>query len=107
MLLKLQAYKSFHSEIYVEVTDEHNCRFAKEFQRIIKPIEADRQTISMVVKHHSNVHQKIQEAITLWCEGNSKEAIETMTDAEKSSKAAFEKLHASFARHTGGLNRAS
>lgn len=91
--LKLEGYKAMISKKSINVVDEHSCRFGKWFatttSTLLKNYGKD---ISVITKHHANVHQGIKQEIELWISGKEKEALERMKDVEKSSSEAFELL---------------
>lgn len=93
ILLKLQAYKSFIHKTQESTVDEHSCEFVKWFgDHGVKLIEHDKVVLDFIVKHHSNVHQGIEEAIQLVLVGNSKDAVKRIKDFENSSETAFVEL---------------
>jgi chromosome segregation ATPase len=91
--LKLQGYKAMISKKVVSIVDEHSCRFGKWFgnasSTLLKNYSKD---VSIITKHHANVHQGIKEEIELWINAKEAAALDRMKDVEKSSSEAFELL---------------
>jgi len=99
ILLKLLAYNAFMEDKQATITDEHSCRFGKWFDKNKVIIKDDTKTINNLSKHHSIVHQKTAEAISLWEKGKFNDAVESMKKVENSSEHGFEELYDSFVNH--------
>ncbi len=99
ILFKLLAYNAFINNEYVDMIDEHSCRFGKWFDENKEKIKDDKKTISSLTTHHATVHTGAKQAIALWKEGNLQKAIETMKSVENSSEVSFEALYESFRQH--------
>jgi chromosome segregation ATPase len=91
--LKLEGYKAMVAKKSINVVDEHSCRFGKWFGTVTSTLLKNySKDISVINKHHANVHQGIKQEIELWNSGKEKEGIDRMKDIEKSSSEAFELL---------------
>jgi methyl-accepting chemotaxis protein len=90
--LKLKGYKAMANKSNFDVLDEHSCRFGKWFSQITSTILKAHRDVSVISRHHANVHSGIKQEMELWRSGKEKEAIERMKDVEKSSSEAFELL---------------
>ena len=99
ILFKLQAYNTFINDEKSDMIDEHSCRFGRWFANNKDKIKDDTKTISFLINHHANVHQKAKLAVEQWLAGKYEEAMKTMTEVEHSSEVAFEELYESFVNH--------
>lgn len=91
--LKLKGYKGMIDKKPFDVIDEHSCRFGKWFGSITGTLLKNYgKDISVINKHHANVHQGIKQEVELWSTGKEKEALARLKDVEKSSSEAFELL---------------
>ncbi len=89
--LKLDGYKAMVSKKSINVVDEHSCRFGKWFGTVTSTLLKNHsRDVSLINKHHANVHQGIKQETELWISGKEREALERMKDIEKSSTEAFE-----------------
>ena len=91
--LKLKGYKAMIEKKPFDVLDEHSCRFGKWFSSVTSTLLKNySKDVSIIEKHHANVHQGIKKEIELWVLGKETEALASMKDVEKSSNEAFELL---------------
>ena len=99
ILLKLLAYNAFIDNESPTFVDENSCRFGKWFADNQDSIKDDTTTINSLGKHHTVVHQKLVQAVSLWKEEKFSQAVETMKTVEQSSEKGFEELYSSFISH--------
>ncbi len=99
ILLKLLAYNAFIDNQPVTFIDENSCRFGKWFAINQSLIKDDTVTINNLANHHSVVHQKLEEAVNQWKNGDLIQAAQTMKKVEHSSETGFEELYKSFINH--------
>jgi methyl-accepting chemotaxis protein len=99
ILFKLQGYNAFIKNEHPSLMDENSCMFGKWFNENKDKIKDDTKTISNLSKHHKIVHQKTQEAVELWEQGEYEKSLETMKEVEYSSEIGFEEIYDSFVRH--------
>ena len=90
--LKVQAYKALITSTSANIEDENSCRFGKWYGNAISTFLKGSPSLGKITKHHSNVHQGLQEAINLNQEAKYEEALTRIKDVENSSENAFQDL---------------
>ena len=91
MDLKLTVYKAVIFDETIEpVIDEHNYDFAKLFNDT-KELHSI-PNLPDIKKHHVNVHQKLNSAISSLNKGDKENILSALKEVENSSKTAFELL---------------
>nr|WP_275756741.1 methyl-accepting chemotaxis protein [Sulfurimonas sp. SAG-AH-194-C21] len=91
--LKLKAYRSMFFGNVTNVMDENSCRFGKWFSNAASTFLKGKSELSSIASHHANVHQGLNEAITLKLDAKHEEALERIKDVEVSSETAFVDLY--------------
>lgn len=89
ILLKGQAYAAMLNGNSVNIMDEHSCRFGKWYASATSTILKGNSKVNDITKHHTNVHQGLQEAINLKQDAKHTEALARIQDVENSSETAF------------------
>ena len=90
--LKVQGYKAILNNETADITDENSCRFGKWYGEATSTFLKGDSIIPGVTKHHTNVHQGLQESINLNLAGKHTEALARMRDVENSSETGFQEL---------------
>jgi len=90
--LKVQAYKALLTSSSTTIIDENSCRFGRWYTQATNTFLKGNTNINSIAKHHTNVHQGLQEAINLNLEHKYEEALARMNDVEVSSEDAFNDL---------------
>ena len=101
ILFKLLAYKAFmYEEKPSTIQNEHECRFGEWFALNQDQVKDEKQMLTSLKKHHTNVHAGVAKAIDLWMEKSDFEsAVITMRSVEASSESAFEELFDTFVKN--------
>ena len=90
--LKVQAYKALITSTTATIQDENSCRFGQWYAQATNTFLKGNTSLSAITNHHTNVHQGLQEAISLNQEAKYEEALARIRDVENSSEDAFNDL---------------
>ena len=90
--LKVQAYRAMLSENSADILDENSCRFGKWYTTATDTFLKGNSKLSTITKHHTNVHQGLQEAVKLQLDAKYEEALSRILNVEESSENAFNDL---------------
>ncbi|MEA2099884.1 MAG: methyl-accepting chemotaxis protein [Campylobacterota bacterium] len=90
--LNVQAYKALINKSSTKIQDENSCRFGQWYANATNSFLKGNSNLTTITKHHSNVHQGLQQAIDLNSEAKHEEALTRMKDVENSSESAFQNL---------------
>jgi len=90
--LKLLGYKAILKDEKVTIMDENSCRFGRWFAEASRTLLKGNSHISNIERYHREVHQGLQQAITLHKEDKVPEAVDTMSKVEHASEVGFEEL---------------
>ncbi len=101
--LKLQGYSALLDGKKTTLADEKSCRFGKWFSgELGKLLADDRETLSVIDKHHHNVHNGLQQAFKRFFDEHDFDAtVEEMKKVENASKLGFEILQDAVKKRNG------
>ena len=90
--LKVQAYKAILTSSTTDIQDENSCRFGKWYADAASTFLKGNTALATITNHHTNVHQGLQQTISLNLDEKYEEALARLRDVENSSEDAFNSL---------------